>query len=367
MADPRITKLANVLVDYSVSVQPGDWVMINAHTLAEPLTEQVLKAVLQAGGNPTLLLSSDVLEETYLRFSDQDQLQWISPTTEMLFRQADVRIAIMAAENTRNLSNIDPQKEQLRQRAFHHLMELFLNRAAEGDVRWTLTQYPCQAYAQDAEMSLGEYQDFLHAATFTDREDPVRHWQELHEQQQKAVDWLKGKKEVSLKSPHADLTLSIEGRTFINSDGKNNMPSGEIFTGPVEDSAQGWVNFTYPAIMHNREVSGVRLDFQEGKVVKASAEKNEDFLHTMLETDPGASYLGEFAIGTNYGIQKFTKSILFDEKIGGTFHLALGAGYPETGSRNTSGIHWDLICDIQENSEIRVDGELLYQDGQFMI
>jgi aminopeptidase len=181
------------------------------------------------------------------------------------------------------------------------------------------------------------------------------------------VDWLEGKKQVTVKSPNADLTLSIEGRTFINSDGKNNMPSGEIFTGPVEDSANGWVEFTYPAIRRGREVTGVRLEFEDGKVVKAKADKNEAYLISQLDSDEGARYLGEFAIGTNYGIQQFTKSILYDEKIGGSFHMAVGAGYPETGSVNKSSIHWDFICDIKEDSEILVDGELLYKDGEFQI
>jgi aminopeptidase len=216
-------------------------------------------------------------------------------------------------------------------------------------------------------MSLQDYENFVYNATFVDQEDPIQAWQEVHKKQQKVVDWLEGKKEVSVKSPNVDLTLSIEGRTFINSDGKNNMPSGEVFTGPVEDSANGWVEFTYPAISDGREVSGVRLEFKEGKVVQASAKKNEAYLLSQLDTDEGSRYLGEFAIGTNYGIQQFTKSILYDEKIGGSFHMAVGAGYPETGSKNKSSIHWDFICDIKEDSEIRVDDELLYKDGKFQI
>ena len=163
------------------------------------------------------------------------------------------------------------------------------------------------------------------------------------------------------------LTLSVEGRTFINSDGKHNMPSGEVFTGPVEDSANGWVRFTYPAVHGGREVEGIELAFEDGKVVKATAKKNEDYLLQMLDIDDGARYLGEFAIGTNFGIQKFTKNILFDEKIGGSFHMAVGAGYPDTGSQNKSAIHWDMICDMRDGGEIWVDGEQLYKDGAFVI
>jgi len=216
-------------------------------------------------------------------------------------------------------------------------------------------------------MSLNAYTDFVYQATFADQPDPVARWQEVHQTQQRLVDWLSGKQQVTVKGPHVDLSLSIAGRTFINSDGKKNMPSGEIFTGPVEDSANGWVHFTYPAIRGGREVEGVRLEFTDGKVVGATAEKNEDYLISQLDIDEGARYLGEFAIGTNYGIDRFTKSILFDEKIGGTFHIAVGAGYPETGSLNKSSLHWDFICDMRTESEIRVDGELFYQNGRFLL
>jgi aminopeptidase len=216
-------------------------------------------------------------------------------------------------------------------------------------------------------MSLREYEDFVYGATFVDHDDPVAKWQEVHDEQQRMVDWLEGKNEVVVRGPNADLTLSIAGRPFINSDGKKNMPSGEIFTSPRETSANGWIRFTYPAIRGGREVEGVYLEFKEGKVVKATAEKNEEYLISQLDSDEGARYLGEFAVGTNYGIKRFTKSILFDEKIGGSIHLAVGSGFPETGSENISAIHWDFICDMQDDSEILVDGTLFYKNGQFKV
>ncbi|HDD55240.1 MAG TPA: aminopeptidase [Chloroflexi bacterium] len=367
MKDPRLVKLADLLVNYSVKVQPEEWVLINGHMAAEPLVSEVLRAVLQAGGHPQVLLHSDDIIEYNLRYAGEVQLQWISPATKMLYEQADVLIALRAFDNTRHMSGIDPKKQQLSAQAKQELMQIYMERSASGDLRWTLTQFPCHAYAQDADMSLRDYEDFVYSATYCDKDDPVAEWERIHEEQQKIVDWLNGKKLVTVKSPNADLSLSIEGRTFINSDGSNNMPSGEVFTGPVEDSVNGWVEYTYPAIEKGKEVEGIRLEFKDGKVVKASAEKNEEFLLAMLDSDEGSRYLGEFAIGTNYGIQKFTKSILYDEKIGGSFHMALGAGYPETGSKNVSSIHWDMICDIRQDSEIRVDGELLYKDGKFVI
>lgn len=367
MADPRAGKLADILVNYSVKIKPGDWVMVNGDVIALPLVQAVYESVLKAGGNPTLLLGSDELQESFLREANDDQLQWVSPIEDLVMDKIDASISVRAASNTRGLTNIDPHKLQLRSQSRRALMGKMMQRAATGELRWTLTQYPCHAYAQDADMSLREYEDFVYGATFADHEDPVAEWQKIHDMQAYLVNWLDGKKHLTVKGPNVDLTLSIDGRTFINSDGTHNMPSGEIFTGPVEDSVNGWVKFTYPAIRGGREVEGVELEFKDGKVVNAKARKNEAYLLSQLDTDDGAKYLGEFAIGTNYGIQKFTKSLLYDEKIGGTIHMAIGAGYPETGSKNESSVHWDFICDMRTDSEIYVDGELFYKDGQFTV
>jgi aminopeptidase len=367
MTDKRMKKLADVLVNYSVKIKPGDWVYINSSIVALPLLKEVYEQVLLAGGNPTTNIYQDDLNELFYKNSGDDQLGFVSPTAKLVYETADAMIHLRGAENTRSLSGVDPKKQARRSQATRGLTETYMARSAAKELRWVLTDYPCLAFAQEADMSLSDFEDFVYAATYADTDDPVAEWTRIHNEQQKVVDWLNGKKIVTVKSTNADLTLSIEGRTFINSDGVHNMPSGEVFTGPVEDSANGWVYYTYPAISQGREVEGIRLEFKDGKVVKAAAEKNEEFLLTQLETDEGARYLGEFAIGTNYGIQKFTKSILFDEKIGGSFHMALGAGYPETGSVNKSSIHWDMICDIREDSEIRVDGELLYKDGKFQI
>jgi len=367
MTDPRLTKLSNLLVNYSVKVQPEEWVLIKGHMVAEPLIAEVLRAVLQAGGRPQVIMDSDNINEYSLKYASDEQIKWIAPTSTMLYEEVDVLIALRAFDNTRHMSGVDPKKQQLSGQARQGLMQTYMTRAAAGDLKWTLTNFPCSAYAQDADMSLDEYEDFVYSACYCDKDDPVAEWQRIHDEQQKVVDWLNGKKTVTIKSPNADLTLSVEDRTFINSDGTNNMPSGEVFTGPVEDSVNGWVNYTYPAINQGKEVEDIHLEFKDGKVVNATATKNEEFLLAMLDSDEGSRYLGEFAIGTNYGIQKFTKTTLYDEKIGGSFHMALGAGYPETGSKNVSAIHWDMICDIREDSEIRVDGDLLYKDGKFMI
>ena len=367
MTDPRLDKLANILVNYSTRVKAGDWVWISANVLALPLVKETARYVLRAGGQFNVIMDEDDLTETNYSESTIDQLRWISPIEPVLYEKADVLIALRAASNTRYLSGMDPEKTRARQQARRDLTQIYLKRSAEGSLRWVLSVYPCQAYAQEADLSLREYEDFVYGATFADRDDPIGKWQEMHDNQQRLVDWLAGKKEMVVRGTNVDLRLSIEGRKFINDFGDKNMPGGEVFTGPVENSLNGWIHFTYPAIYGGREVTGVELEFKEGKVVRSKAAKNEEFLNTMLNSDEGASYVGEFAIGTNFGIQRFTKNMLFDEKIGGSIHLALGSGYPETGSENQSSIHWDMLCDMMQDSEIVVDGVLIYRNGQIVL
>lgn len=366
MTDPRIARLASTLVQYSVAVQPGETVIINGELSGLPLIRETYKEVIKAGGHCLVALSDEQMGDFFLRHASQEQLEYISPLEDWAARQAKVLIAIRSTNNTRSGTSIDPKRIGLRAKSRAELSKIRFERSATNDQRWTLTQFPTEAYAQEADMSLTEFEDFVYGATFADQPDPIRLWRELGENQQKYVDWLKGRKNVVVRGPNVDLTLSIEGRTFVNSTGTHNMPSGEIFTGPVEKSVNGWVRFTYPAIREGRVVEGVELRFENGKVVSAKAKKNEEYMLSQIATDPGAAYLGEFAIGTNFGIQRFTGNILFDEKIGGTIHMALGRGYPETGSVNESAIHWDMICDMRDGSEIIVDGDVLYRNGSFM-
>jgi aminopeptidase len=373
MTDPRIVNLARTLVEYSINVQPGDHVAIVGSPLAEPLIKEVFRYTLRAGGHPypflglELLRGMDGLDEILFKEGSDAQIQHVPRTDQMILTEFEALVSIRSQANTRSLSNVDPAQQALRSKARNAIIETYFNRSASNEFHWCGTLFPTAAHAQDADMSLSEFEDYVYSTTFADTPDPVAKWQQFHEVQQQWVDWLAGKKQVEVKGPHVDLQLSIEGRTFVNSDGKNNMPSGEIFTGPVEDSVNGWVHFTYPAVTEGREVSDVRLEFEEGRVVKASAGKNEAVLFEYLDVDPGARYVGEWAIGTNKKINRFIKNILFDEKIGGTFHLALGRGYPQTGSQNKSAIHWDLICDMRDGGEIMVDGELFYRSGDFLI
>jgi len=367
MTDVRLERLANVLVDYACAVKPGMWVGILGDVVALPALRAVYQEVLRYGGYPSLFMSDETMERMSLREANHDQLSWLDPSMTLYYEKADIYIRIGSSANTRAMTNIDPKRVQQRNAARHHWLDTRLNRRARGEMEWVGTWYPTEASAQEANMSLEEYENFVYGATFCDKDDPAREWRKLSAMQQKKVDWLKGKKHVRLQGPHADLELSIEGRTFINSDGHKNMPSGEIFTGPVEESLNGWVRFSYPSIVAGRAVSGIELKFEDGKVVSATAETNDDLLQAQLNTDAGARYLGEFAIGTNFGITQFTGNILFDEKIGGTVHMAIGMGYPETGSKNRSAVHWDMICDMRHDSTIHVDDELFYQNGQFAV
>jgi len=365
--DIRVGRLACLLVEYSVDVQSGERVLVRGSSAAAPLIRAVYEQVLERGGHPMLQLSLPGLEEIFYETANETQLAFIDPVEEQIIEEFDVIISLRAPSNTRALSAVDPEKQRIRGRARHRLLQRYMERSATGELKWVGALYPTYASAQEADMSLRRYEEFVFGACYCNREDPVVEWARVHEEQQCIIDWLEGREYVEIGGPNADVTLSIADRTFINSDGHHNMPSGEIFTGPVEDSVNGWVRFTYPSIAGGREVEGIELWFEDGKVVKARAKKNEPYLMKMLDTDERSRYLGEFAIGTNYQIQQFTKNILFDEKIGGSFHMAIGAGYPETGSKNRSAVHWDMICDMRDGGEIRVDGDLLYQDGAFVI
>jgi len=352
MQDPRIEKLADLLVNT---------------TLGLPLLKEVYRKVLQAGAYPYIRVSPPELTEIFYTCASDDQLKFIPKPQRIVIEEYDASITIMAEENTKALSNVDPARMVMASQARKELSQLFMERAAKKELKWTLTLFPTNASAQDAEMSLEDYEDFVYKACMPDPNDPVGYWKKVFAKQQKIVEWLADKDRVHVKGPGTDLKLRVAGRTFINCACKENVPDGEIFTGPIEDSVEGHVSFSYPAIYSGREVSGVQLWFEKGKVVKASAEKNEEFLLKTIDTDEGSRFVGEFAIGTNEGIQTFSRSILFDEKIGGSFHMALGAAYPESGGKNESAIHWDMICDLRDGGEIWVDDQLLYKNGEFVV
>ena len=368
MNEQPIKKLAQVLVDHSARVQPGDRVAIETTTNAEPVARELYELVLLRGGHPHLLLNLPEQDKILFKHASDHQLSYTPAFQKLVTDQFEVYIRVRADVDPSGLSGIPPQKQALRQKGMAPVRNSMLQRGATDSLRWTLTQVPTEGYAREAGMSFDDYSSFVYSACHVDDQtaDPVAHWESIRLHQGRMIDSIQGHDEVKLLGPHVDLTLSVKGRKFNNSYGLHNMPDGEIYTGPVEESVNGWVKFTYPAIHQGQVVEGVELSFENGRVARAQAAVGEAYLQAMLETDAGARYLGEFAIGTNYEINRFTRNILFDEKLGGTFHLALGAGYPETGSRNTSAIHWDMICDMRQDSEIRVDGVAVYRDGRFI-
>ena len=366
MRDPRLTRLADVLVNYSVAVKPGQLVRLSGGPPAAPLLVELYRATLAAGGHPFVRMAPEELGEIFIKHATDEQLKYVNPISKFEGETVDASIGIWAEENTRSMTNADPKRMGTSAAARKPLGQTFMKRAAEGSLRWSGTQMPTQASAQDAEMSLAEYEEFVFGAGLLNEADPVASWRAVSGRQQKLIDFLQGKGDYHVTAANGtDLRMSVAGRTWINCDGHENFPDGEVFTGPVLDSATGVVNFSFPAVYHGREVQDVRLRFRDGKVVDASAGKGEDYLTSMLDMDAGSRLLGECAIGTNFGITRYTRNTLFDEKIGGTVHFALGAGYPETGNDNQSGLHWDMVVDLRAGGRVEIDGQAVLVDGRF--
>jgi aminopeptidase len=365
--DPRVANLARILVGYSTKVSEGETCVIEGPSAGEPLIAAVYEEVLRAGGQPVVSMSFEGQPATYFREASDAQLEWVSPLSKWAAEEADCRIAIGADTNTRQLSGVAPERQSRRQGATRGLMKATMERAARGEHRWVYTIYPTNGYASDAEMSLADFEDFYFRACLADDRDPLGAWKRASEECHRLADWVQEHEEVRISAPGTDLRLGIAGRKFIAADGEHNMPDGEFFTGPVEDSAEGEVSFHLPAVVGGREVAGVKLRFEAGKVVDASAQRGEEFLIDMLDTDDGSRRLGELGIGTNYGIDRGTRDVLLDEKIGGTVHLAVGASYPETGGVNESAVHTDLVCDLRQGGRLEVDGQLLQEGGKFAV
>lgn len=368
MYDARVEKFARILVDYSTKVQPGDRVAITSSTEGIPAVQALYKLVLERGAYPHVLLEFPQQYDILIEAGSDEQLAYVPRFHKQAFEEFDVLLKVHARPNTRFTTQMAPERQEHLERSLAELIKVQMRRGATGELRWMSTIFPTNAYAMEADMGLREYMDFFFRACHADdgTPDPVAHWQQIHAEQQAIVDRIQGHDLVELRGPNVDLRLSVKDRIFLNSSGTHNMPDGEVYTGPVEDTAQGWVRFNYPCVYEGRVVEGVELKFKDGQVVEACAEKNEEFLLRMLNSDPGARFIGEFAIGTNYEIDRSTRSILFDEKIGGSFHMALGASYPETGGKNQSVIHWDMICGMQTDAEIAVDGEVIYRNGKFI-
>lgn len=372
MADPRHQKLAQVLVNYSLNLQPQEKLLIHAQHSAAPLVREVYRAALRAGAYPRAHIALgpftrfDACIDVTLQEGNAEQIQFISDLDRLEAEYFDAYLAIWADANTKALSGIDPQRIALSMQAVGPVRQRIMERTAAGTARWCATLFPTQAHAQEAGLSLSDYEDFVFGAGLLNADDPVAAWQQVGQAQQQIADFLGQHDEIHILAPDTDLTYWVGGRKWLNANGRVNFPDGEVFSAPIEDSVNGVVRFSFPAIFAGQAVEDIRLTFRAGQVVEASAARGQDLLLALLDQDAGARYVGEVAFGLNDQIRRFTNHLLFDEKIGGTMHLALGFTYPETGGKNHSGLHWDMICDLRQG-EVYADGELCYTAGKFVM
>ncbi|MEO0233470.1 MAG: aminopeptidase [candidate division WOR-3 bacterium] len=367
IVDKRIQKWAKTLVDYSTGIKKGEKVFLRGSSETIPLLKEVYREVTKRGAFCEVKIVDSEFSEIFYKEASETLIEFVSPIDEYIFKNFDVLISIGGEKNSKTLSGIDPTKIRKSMKARENLNKIFSERVAKGNMRWVLTYYPTHSGAQEANMSLSELEDFVIDACFLNKDDPAKEWKRIHREQNKIIEFLSKKKNFRMIAKDTDLHFSSEGRKWINSDGHNNFPSGEVFTSPVETSVNGKIRFTFPGIYMGKEIEDIYLEFKNGKIVKYRAKTGEELLKELIKIDDGASIVGEAALGTNYGIKKFIKNMLFDEKIGGTIHLALGNGFKEAGSKNFSSLHWDLLCDMREYGEIYADDKLFYKNGKFLI
>jgi aminopeptidase len=367
MTDPRVSKLADLLVNYSLELKPGDIVRLDGGTVAAPFVRELYREALRAGANPRTRVEVEGIDVVAVGEASDEQLTFVSEIDRFEIEKVDAIVTIWADRNTRALSQADPKRVSKKIASRRTLTTRLWERIDKGEAKWVGTRFPTDAHAQDAEMSLTEYEDFVYGACHVRAdEDPVAHWRGVSVELNERARELNTFTELRIVGPDTDLRINVAGREWLAADGKLNMPDGEIFTSPVETETEGEIRFSFPAIFQGRGVEDVRLRFEGGRVVRAEAGSGNAFLQSLLDMDQGARILGEAAFGLNYEIDRFSRDILFDEKIGGTMHFALGSSFKKLGGRNESGLHWDMICDLRADGEVYADGELVWKAGHFV-
>ena len=365
--DPRTQKLAQVLVHYSLKLKKGDIFRIQGEYATLPLMTAVFAEALKVGAFPFTRVLIPEHEELFLKNGTDEQFKFVAPGMKADVEKMDAFLHIWGNQNTRNLSGVNPKRQATFRKFQRPIADKLFKRIESKTLRWCGTLFPTQAQAQEADMSLSDWEDFVYNAGHVAQGDPVKHWMKVRKEQDRLVKILNRVDRIHVRSKDTDLKMRVKGRKWVNCAGEENFPDGEVFTSPIEDTVEGVIRFSYPAIYLGREVEDVRLELKKGKVVKETAEKNQGYLTDMLNMDKGARFVGEFAIGTNYDIKRFSKDILFDEKIGGTVHMAVGRGFAESGGKNVSVLHWDMICDMKKDAEILADGKVIYRNGRFTI
>jgi aminopeptidase len=359
-------KYARLLLHYSLQLKKGDKLLIMSSWLAEDLLKEVYRESLAIGAYPEFNISINGTDKIFYDAAADDQLKYVSPTIKYAMENYEALLMIRAPFNLKELENVDPAKKQLVSLGRAHINKTILTRSAEGKLAWNLCVFPTDAAAQECGMSKSEYEEFVYSACFLNEADPIAKWHQLDKNQQRIVDFLANKENIRYTGKDIDISFSTRGRKWISAAGTRNMPCGEVFTSPVEDSVNGKARFSYPGFYLGQEIEDISLEVKDGLVVKWDAKKGKSLLDKIMEI-PGARQFGEAAVGTNTGIKKFTKNMLFDEKLAGTVHLALGASIPETGGKNESAIHWDMLADMDDGGEIYADSELIYKNGRFVI
>ena len=361
-------KYAKVLVDYSAKVRRGELTIISASTpLAAPLIKEIYKQVLLKGAFPVVRCGLDGITETFFKYATDKQLEYIDPMLQLQYEKAQNFISIGSPFNTKSLSKADTSKMAKRSAATKPLTEIMLERAARKELKWVIANFPTHALAQEARMSLDEYTEFLIKACYLNLQDPVKKWKKIDQAQKKITEFLNIVEKIHIIGEDTDITFGVKGRKWKSCAGECNFPDGEIYTSPVEDDVNGDIYFDYPQIYRGNEANKVHLKIKKGRVVDVKAERGEDYVIKMFDMDEGSRGIGEIAIGTNDMIQEVTGNILFDEKIGGSIHMAIGASYPETGGKNVSGLHWDMIKNMKNGGKIFADDTLIYENGKFLI
>ena len=369
MINTNLEKLAKVVVDYSIKVEKGHLVGIDGPSFVVDMFQALTTEIIKKGAHILVMPHVEGIRELMFKHSTDEQLEFVDYVEKGAYTELDRIIEIRADYNTRKFSCIDPKKMVVARAAPERkeLMKIFEKRSSSGELRWLVLPYPCHAYAQEANMDLFTYTDFVNKSLFLDKENPIDHWRNMQKEQEIIIDYLNNVDEIHVIGKDTDLTLSVKDRKWINCCGERNLPDGEVYTGPIENTVNGHIRFSYPGIYSGKEIEDIYLEFKEGEVAKATAQKGQEILDEILKIE-NARRLGEFAVGTNYGITQFTKNILFDEKLGGTLHCALGLGFEKTDSKNKSTVHWDILKDMTlPGSKILDDGKLIYEEGKWKI
>jgi len=358
-------KMAKLICEYSLGLKEGDIFLIRSETVAEPLVKELMRQSLEMGAHPVLRMMISEQQATFYKYANEKQLEFIPHSVMADAENITAQVFIDATDNTKQLTGADKSKIAAYSKSMRRVRDILMEREQKGEFRWSLCPYPTQAMAQDAEMSLDEYSEFVFNACKLNEADPVAAWNEVDKFQNQVVELLTGTNEIKLEGLNTEITYNVDGRKWVNCNGHHNMPDGEVFTSPVENGVNGQIYFDLPTSYMGVEAGGITLNIENGKIVKAHADKGDDFLQSVLETDEGSRFIGEIAFGLNDNITKPTKNILFDEKIGQTIHMAVGASYPEAGGKNKSGIHWDMVKNMKDGRAY-ADGKLIYENGRFI-